>query len=152
MADPEEGASKEEILMNAAKRGELAIVNELIVDGANVLKPDGLGNTGLHYAAIGGHDDIITALHKKDKKIINIQNFNGDTALHKAAWKGHAKTCELLVKLGANLDIRNKNTIKAGELAKDEFTKAYFSKLAKYATGMVVDDVNDIAEPEDDDA
>ena len=44
----------------------------------------------------------------KFKAKLDIPNYNGDTALHKAAYHFHKSVVELLVTAGAPLDVTNK--------------------------------------------
>ena len=49
---------------------------------------DSTGYTGLHYAALNGHKDIVALLLKYGANP-NIVDNNGSTALHLASWRGN---------------------------------------------------------------
>lgn len=66
------------------------------------------GRTGLHKAAFGGHDHIITWLVQDCKIDVNAQDNTGDTALHDAARFGHKNCVKMLLEAGAKPGIKNK--------------------------------------------
>jgi len=53
----------------------------------------------LLWAAGAGHYDAVVLLVSKGANV-NATNKNGDTALHRAAWKNEAKVCEFLMSKG----------------------------------------------------
>ncbi len=64
--------------------------------------------TALHKAAFWGHDAATRYLVQDCRIGLDVQDFNGDTALHDAARFGHAKVVAILVGAGASLTVRNK--------------------------------------------
>ncbi|GJP98515.1 hypothetical protein CBS147320_6922 [Aspergillus niger] len=63
-------------LLEAAGKGETAKVKHLLDNGANASAVDSQGQTVLHVAASGGHDDIISILLRRgaDKHARNRSN------------------------------------------------------------------------------
>ena len=53
------------------------------------------GNTAMHYAALGGHDNIVSVLASHGAKL-EIKNSNGESAARIAFRMGHAKCLECL--------------------------------------------------------
>ncbi len=94
------------------------IIQALIERSGNLNIRDRLGNTPLHYASgyrYFEHTSITTIeyfaviigfLHNKGADL-NLQNNNGDTALHVAARHGHLRIVRCLVSYGAWGDIKN---------------------------------------------
>lgn len=82
---------------DGCKRGNLELVEECLTNKVPVNVPDKAGNTGLHWACRGGHEDIIVRLLDLEKQIeVDIENRLGDTPLHLAALKGSKIAIELL--------------------------------------------------------
>jgi ankyrin repeat protein len=117
----------------AAEGGSLDIVQELLKKHANINEMDEIEESALHKAAEQGHAEIVQEILRLAKKQgetapnsdstanqgdgpeepvqlfdIDAKNTNGDTALTLAAWKGHSKVVELLLKQNANVDEADK--------------------------------------------
>lgn len=73
------------------------------------------GRSALHKAAFWGHSHLIDFIAKDCGVGVNVQDFNGDTALHDAAQFGHITVIEKLLAAGADKSVANKE----GKLAKD---------------------------------
>lgn len=89
-------------LIYAARQGDFAEVQR----AANVLDTLDLksgGSTALHWAATGGHEEIVAFLLVR-KASPDIRNRHGKAPLHFAAGFGHAEIAKLLIKANANLD------------------------------------------------
>eukprot|EP01098_Paradermamoeba_levis_P008930 TRINITY_DN3687_c0_g1_i1.p1 TRINITY_DN3687_c0_g1~~TRINITY_DN3687_c0_g1_i1.p1 ORF type:complete len:149 (-),score=46.69 TRINITY_DN3687_c0_g1_i1:114-527(-) len=100
-------STPEEIFFGAAKRSNEEILLEQLAAGVNINTIDTLGNTALHWAASGGHEDTVEILLDRGAKV-NPQNNSGDTPLHLAAWRNHPEACAVLVKGGADRNVKNK--------------------------------------------
>ena len=70
------------IFHNACVEGNSMIVQFLIENGADILRPDGCGNAPIHIACINFRLDILRVLLSCKHCDPNQQNKNGDTALH----------------------------------------------------------------------
>lgn len=92
-------------LVWAAENGHGDIVSYLISLGADPNICDSENNTVLHWASLGGKLESIYPLMTNSD--LNIQNINGDTALHIAARQSKPRICMLLMAHGSNLNIRN---------------------------------------------
>ena len=62
------------------------------------------GSTPLHWAATGGHKDVVMLLLANGAEV-NARSDNGDTALHNA--RDHEQVAELLLAHGAEVDAKN---------------------------------------------
>lgn len=49
-------------VIEAARKGEIDVLDALLADGGNADEADGFGNSALMYAAAGGHPDICRRL------------------------------------------------------------------------------------------
>eukprot|EP01088_Endostelium_zonatum_P020491 TRINITY_DN7582_c0_g1_i1.p1 TRINITY_DN7582_c0_g1~~TRINITY_DN7582_c0_g1_i1.p1 ORF type:complete len:148 (-),score=45.78 TRINITY_DN7582_c0_g1_i1:143-586(-) len=102
------GDDSQRLFIEFAKRGQDSQMEDLLNENKGLLnKQDSLGNTALHWAASGGHEDCVEWLISVGANV-NIQAQSGDTPLHKAAWKQNPGCCKALVKAGAKTDARNK--------------------------------------------
>ncbi len=95
-------------LFEAAKVGEVDTVRLLLSLGTPVAIKDATGNTPLHYAADGGHVDVVTLLLEKRRderglrkkfnklKTEEMRNNDGFSPLHLAAQGGHLEVVQAL--------------------------------------------------------
>jgi ankyrin repeat protein len=89
------------LIFPAAGGGSLAIVKSLVEYGFDPAQQDRNGFTPLHYAAIGGHNDVIR--HFIDLGIdIDTRNKRGESAFNLASAKGLSETADYLKSIGAN--------------------------------------------------
>jgi hypothetical protein len=96
-------AEDESPLMLAAIRGYAAVCQQLIERDADVNKP---GWTPLHYAATGGHEDIMQLL-LDNNAYVDAASPNGSTPLMMAAMYGTAAAVRLLLEAGADPSLKN---------------------------------------------
>ncbi|MEP1205854.1 MAG: ankyrin repeat domain-containing protein [Rhizobiaceae bacterium] len=94
-------------LIKAARSGDVAQVQQLLADGADVNETDRFG-TALHFAAIGNHIGVVEVLVAHGAEV-NAKSKILGTPLHAAANRNQAHAAEKLVQLGANADARNKD-------------------------------------------
>ncbi len=68
------------------------------------------GNSVLHLALLNNHENCALFILDKieNEKLINLQNKQGQTALHLAAKKGFTTVVEILLSKGANIWLQNK--------------------------------------------
>lgn len=125
-------------LMLAALKGREALVLALLKREADVNRP---GWTALHYAATGGHANIVRAL-LEHHAYIDAESPNGTTPLMMAAYYGTPEVTKLLLEEGADTLVRNHLGLTALDFATqgphaesvvyvDAFMRAALAKLSK---------------------
>ncbi|KAK3862975.1 hypothetical protein Pcinc_031203 [Petrolisthes cinctipes] len=105
-------------IVDAARRGNLELMEECLKAGVSVNSLDKSGCSPLHAAAQAGHRNCVDRLVQDTRIQVNLQNKLGDTPLHCAAYRGHAEVVQLLLKMGARIDIVNKDNCTPRGLAK----------------------------------
>jgi ankyrin repeat protein len=100
-------------LMIASLRGHTALVKKLIARDAHVNKP---GWAPLHYAATGGHIEVIRIL-LEEHAFIDAESPNRSTPLMMAAHYGSAAAVKLLLEEGADPFVRNELGLSAVDFA-----------------------------------
>ena len=115
-------------LIWAAYCNQTQIARRLIEsDECNVGAVNYLGDTALHCAAgYDGNTELVRLLLQKDASNIDAQPIDGSkwTALMRACYWGHAAIIELLIRSGANIDL------------KDTDNKTAFQILDQYADAL----------------
>lgn len=106
-------AQGESVLMLAAIKGDFELAERLIKKGADVNKTNW---TPLHYAATGGHTQLIGLL-LENSAYIDAESPNGTTPLMMAAMYGSESAVKLLLQEGADVKIKNKQGLTALEFA-----------------------------------
>ena len=104
----------ETALMLACIKGNLALARLLIKRDADINHP---GWTALHYAASGGHTDIIRLL-LDESAYIDAESPNGTTPLMMAARYGNSKAVQLLIEEGSDIQLKNQLGLRAIDFAK----------------------------------
>jgi len=107
-------AQDESPLMLAALKGYTDICGKLIERDADVNKP---GWAPLHYAATGGHLDIMRML-LDNNAYIDAASPNGTTPLMMAAKYANAETVKLLLEAGADPSLKNMQRLTAIDFAR----------------------------------
>jgi hypothetical protein len=100
-------------LMIAALKGHLDMVKKLVARGADVNKP---GWAPLHYAATGGHVEIMQLLLDQNA-YIDAESPNGTTPLMMAAQYGSEAAVKLLLDAGADPSLKNQLGLTAIDFA-----------------------------------
>jgi ankyrin repeat protein len=100
-------------LMMASLKGHAALVKKLIARDAHVNKP---GWAPLHYAATGGHLEIMRIL-LEEHAFIDAESPNKTTPLMMAAHYGSTAAVQLLLEEGADATMRNELGLSAVEFA-----------------------------------
>lgn len=106
-------AQDESPLMMAALKGHAALARKLIDKGADVNKP---GWAPLHYAATGGHLEIMNLL-LEHHAFIDAESPNGTTPLMMAAHYGTPAAVKLLLEAGADTAMKNQQGLSAVDFA-----------------------------------
>jgi uncharacterized protein len=96
-------------LIDAAFKGDIDTVKQLLDKGVNPNSKDSDGETALHYAALKGRTEVVMLLLKKGANP-NIKDKDGGTPLMSAAWGGHADVAKLLLAKGANPNAKAKSS------------------------------------------
>lgn len=107
-------AKDESPLMLAALRGYLDVCITLLRRDADANKP---GWTPLHYAATGGHVDVIQLL-LENHAYVDASSPNGSTPLMMAAMYGNVESVQALLDAGADPNIKNDLGLTALDFAK----------------------------------
>ena len=102
-------------LMLAALAGMTDVCRRLIAKDADVNKP---GWTPLHYAASGGHAEIVQLL-LDHAAYIDAQSPNQTTPLMMAAMYGNTPTVTALLDAGADASLRNQKGMTALDFARE---------------------------------
>lgn len=103
-------------LLDAVRRGDSAMVSDLLTAGGSVIAADGrpyTGETPLHHAARAGNVTIAKLLVAHGANVnIAVAERGGFSPLHVAAGLGHAEMVEYLLGIGAdpNLEDRYQGT------------------------------------------
>lgn len=103
----------ESVVMLAALKGYLPLVQKLVANGADVNKT---GWTPLHYAASGGHVDVVAYLLDQFA-YIDAESPNGTTPLMMAARYGSPEAVKHLIQAGADVQLKNKLGMTAMDFA-----------------------------------
>lgn len=106
-------AQEETPLMLACLKGHQEMVKLLLARDADVNKT---GWTPLHYAATGGHTQIMQWL-LDEHAYIDAESPNGTTPLMMAAQYGSAAAVQLLLDAGADANVRNQLKLSAIDFA-----------------------------------
>jgi hypothetical protein len=105
----------ESALMLAALAGMTDVCRRLIALDADVNKP---GWTPLHYAASGGHAEIVQML-LEHSAYIDAQSPNQSTPLMMAAMYGNTRTLSVLLEAGADASVKNQKGMTALDFARE---------------------------------
>ena len=107
-------AHNESALMLVCLKGHIPLAKLLISRHADVNHP---GWTPLHYAATGGHLEIMKVL-LEESAYIDAESPNGTTPLMMAARYGSAKAVQLLIEEGADVKLQNQLGLNALDFAR----------------------------------
>lgn len=107
------------MFLEASWQGIFDKVVECHQNGIDLLTTDKYGMTGLHYASMNDHKDVVCYfIEKAPSVILDMTDFRkGQTALHMAAWLQMRTICTMLVKAGASLTITDFQGNTASQLA-----------------------------------
>ena len=105
----------ESVLMLAALKGRLDLVDSMIKKGADVNKT---GWTPLHYAASNGHVPVLSLL-LENHAYIDAESPNGTTPLMMASMYGSPEAVKLLLQEGADPSLKNQQGLTALQFAQN---------------------------------
>ncbi|MDJ0565930.1 MAG: ankyrin repeat domain-containing protein, partial [Microcystis sp. M49629_WE12] len=97
------------LLIQAARQGNLARVQALLSQGANVNATDGQNTTALIYAVQGGHREIVAILREFGADINKSKQPQGLSPLMLAAALNHSQILAQLIAASANVNQVNQD-------------------------------------------
>lgn len=97
-------------LVDAAARGDNALVQQLLRDGADVNEAQGDGMTALHWAAETGNTELADMLIYAGSHLDAGTRIGQYTPLHIASRQGHAGIVRSLIGAGANIEAATTNS------------------------------------------
>lgn len=103
------------LLHTAAHKGDLHLVQLLLLKGANIEALDKSKQTPLNLAAKQGFAEVVSALVEVGANVDNADE-DGWTALRSAAWGGHLAVVSVLLSAGAsvnNADVDQRTALRA---------------------------------------
>ena len=110
----------------AATKHDVAIVKELLKNGANVHQTNAVGHTALHSCLRCNYGNDVSQNDKVLKTVktliangadVNKQDENGYTPIHYACYNGNSDIFQFLAENGADLTVRNKQGFTPLEVA-----------------------------------
>ena len=107
------------VLLRACADGDVAKLTALLDAGASPNVCNGIGQSGLHLAAMWGHAKIAELLLEAGAEV-SIANEHGVTPLHYAAQKGKYAVARLLLAAGADKAAKSKNGLAPYEGATED--------------------------------
>jgi ankyrin repeat protein len=111
-------AQMESAFMWACEYGRTAVIDFLLINGVDVAAQDRNGQTGLHWAVIGGQPDAIQLLLER-KAPLETMNSYGGTVLGQALWSAehgdaridYGPIVKILIEAGAEVDAALKEDV-----------------------------------------
>jgi ankyrin repeat protein len=94
-------------LISATREGNLDEIKGLVEQGADPKVRDQKNDSLLHYAARGGHTEVIQFLATKQKLDVNAAGDKKQTPIHDAAKYSSPEVINCLAKLGADVNVRS---------------------------------------------
>ncbi|XP_031559897.1 ankyrin repeat and KH domain-containing protein 1-like [Actinia tenebrosa] len=103
---------------HCAYRGYLSCLKWLAKHGGNLASSSAEGSVAAHYAAAGGHLDVLQWIYRRSSRTIAYRDHNGATPLYFAAQEGHLDCLEWLTKRSGTVH---------GQISIDGMTAAHAS-------------------------
>jgi ankyrin repeat protein len=101
-------AQPQDVLFDAARRGDVATLHEMLGQGLDVNTTNAKGFTPLILASYDDHYDAVVMLLNAGADP-NIQDVTGNSALMGVSFKGYPDVARLLIERGADLNLQNGN-------------------------------------------
>lgn len=133
-----------------------AIVRRLLCAGAEATAQDRDGNTALHIACREGYEDIVRQLlrpvtyqetrentydipFQRLPQDMNVRNYEGETCLHIAVRHGHTSIVNLLLDVGADINVGDGKSGRTALHIASELNNVDLVKLILYRSDAKVD-------------
>lgn len=119
------------VLYVAVRESDLELIEHLLDEWKvplDVNWKNKYGTTILHMAAFQDQVDILSYLVEKKRVDVNIADDYGQTPLHSAALGNAQKSCEYLIKRGANMVLKDKNGKSPVDEASDALLFEYLNE------------------------
>lgn len=123
-------ARADDSIHQAANRGDVAQVRELLKRGVDPDARDSYGGTALHAAMFQDKVEVVELLIAHGFDVNAIGPRNGYTPLHDAVWADNVPAARLLLKHGARTDIKGRDGLTPHEKALRE-GKAKIAELLR---------------------
>ena len=107
------------LIHDAAQKGNIEKLENLLKNGTSIDYPNHVGETPLFYCVNSSQKQACQYLIKNGASI-NHQRIDGSTALHVAVYNKNLDMVKLLVESGVNISARDNNHKTALEIAKNE--------------------------------
>ena len=128
-----------DLLFDAARKGDVSYISELIIKGIDVNIQNAQGFTPLVLAVYAGHLDASKVLLAA-KANVNGQDVSGNTALMGVSFKGNSDIARLLIERGADVDLQNDNGSTALMFATQFGHNQLVKLLLDYGADMTIQD------------
>jgi ankyrin repeat protein len=99
-------------ITNAARNGQINLVQKLIDKGVDVNKVDKYGKNALLYATSYNHKDTVEML-LRNGAVVDMKNSYGETSLKLAIFKGYIDIVKLLIEYGADTNAEGNKGVTA---------------------------------------
>lgn len=101
----------------ACSTGAIRCVQFLIESGSDILATTAAGESGLHLACASGFAEVVQLFIHHAFRLIDVQDASGNTPLHVAAAEGHLECALILLRNGAEVDLKNNQSLTAYEVS-----------------------------------
>jgi hypothetical protein len=122
------------LLMQAAKRGDITAIQNLLGEGAAIDTLSSKGYSPLHIASIEGHLAVVEVLIAEGANVNNISSI-GSTPLMSAAFRSYTDILQALLAAGADTKLKSNNGNTALDLARKK----------RYANCIELIEIGDLA-------
>jgi len=101
----------------ACSTGSTRCVQYLLEAKSDLCEITGRGESGLHLACSGGHTEVVQLYMQEAYRFIDAQDGVGNTPLHAAAYDGHLECALILLRNGAEVELKNHQSLTAYEVS-----------------------------------
>ncbi|CAJ1375336.1 unnamed protein product [Effrenium voratum] len=104
----------------ACSTGSIRCVQLLMEAGMELCVATSRGETGLHLACASGQGEVAQLFIQAAPQILDMQDADGNTPLHAAALEGHLECALILLRNGAEVDVKNNQSLTAYEVSRSK--------------------------------